>query len=75
MQKASTLEDSEFEQSINKDREKISELIVENRGLRELLEISRKYGSASSPSALNNNGSETNKISVETQTDSNANKC
>lgn len=73
MQKAATLEDSEFEQSLKRDRENISKLIVENQGLRELLEISRKYGSQSS--TLNNNGTEPHKVSVETQTDSNANKC
>lgn len=70
MQKAASLEDSDFEQNLKKDRENISRLIVENQGLRELLQISQKYGS-STPS--NNNGSEANKISVETQTDSNAN--
>lgn len=72
MQKAASLDDSDFEQNLKKDRENISRLIVENQGLRELLQISQKYGSAT-PS--NNNGSEATKISVETQTDSNANQC
>lgn len=72
MQKAASLDDSDFEQNIKKDREKISRLIVENRGLRELLQISKKYGSASQ---ANNNESEITKVSVETQTDSNANEC
>lgn len=73
MQKAASLDDSDFEQNIKKDRENISRLIVENKGLRELLQISKKYGSAS-PSG-NNNDSDSNKVSVETQTDSNANQC
>lgn len=72
MQKAASIDDSDFEQNLEKDRENISRLIVENQGLRELLQISQKFGSAT-PS--NNNASETNKISVETQTDSNANQC
>lgn len=72
MQKAASLEDGDFEQNLKKDRENISRLIVENQGLRELLQISQKYGSGT---ASNNNASETNKISVETQTDSNANQC
>lgn len=72
MQKAATLDDSDFEQNLKKDRENISQLIVENQGLRELLQISQKFGSAT---ASNNNANETNKISVETQTDSNANQC
>lgn len=87
MQKAATLDDSDFEQNLKKDRENISRLIVENQGLRELLQISQKYGTGTLNS--NNNGiadgeteaeanvtvQETNKISVETQTDSNANQC
>lgn len=72
MQKAASLDDSDFEQNIKKDRENISRLIVENRGLRELLQISNKYGSASQ---ANNNENEITKVSVETQTDSNANEC
>lgn len=71
MQKAASLDDGEFEQNLKKDRENISRLIVENQGLRELLQISSKFGSPST----NNNGSESNKISVETQTDTNANQC
>ncbi|XP_055319766.1 FGFR1 oncogene partner 2 homolog isoform X2 [Sitodiplosis mosellana] len=86
MQKAATLDDSDFEQNLKKDRENISRLIVENQGLRELLQISQKYGTGT----LSNNNAEagaeteadanvtvqeTNKISVETQTDSNANQC
>lgn len=73
MQKAASLDDSDFEQNLKKDRENISRLIVENQGLRELLQISQKYGNTGSLS--NNNANETNKISVETQTDSNANQC
>lgn len=72
MQKAATLDDGDLEQNLKKDRENISRLIVENQGLRELLNISQKYGSATTS---NNNANETNKISVETQTDSNANQC
>lgn len=72
MQKAATLDDSDFEQNLKKDRENISRLIVENKGLRELLEISQKYGSQST---TNNNANDANKISVETQTDTNANQC
>lgn len=95
MQKAASLDDSDFEQNLKRDRENISRLIVENQGLRELLQISQKYGSSAaavvaaaaagttatadettttSMNALsNNNSSDRNKISVETQTDSNAN--
>lgn len=72
MQKAATLDDSDFEQNLKKDRENISRLIVENKGLRELLQISQKYGSQATS---NNNATDANKISVETQTDSNANQC
>lgn len=80
MQKAATLDDSDFEQNLKKDRENISRLIVENQGLRELLQISQKYGTGtlSNNSAIanaNTSVTETNKISVETQTDSNANQC
>lgn len=87
MQKAASLDDGDFEQSLKRDRENISRLIVENQGLRELLQISQKYGGSSATeegedpetttraaTALsNNNASDGNKISVETQTDSNAN--
>lgn len=73
MQKAASLDDGDFEQNLKKDRENISRLIVENQGLRELLQISQKFGAATS--VTNNNSNETNKISVETQTDSNANQC
>ncbi|XP_031622266.1 FGFR1 oncogene partner 2 homolog [Contarinia nasturtii] len=77
MQKAASLDDSDFEQNLKKDRENISRLIVENQGLRELLQISQKYGNTGSQSNnnANANANETNKISVETQTDSNANQC
>lgn len=80
MQKAATLDDSDFEQNLKKDRENISRLIVENQGLRELLQISQKYGTGtlSNNNAIANTNAtanETNKISVETQTDSNANQC
>lgn len=90
MQKAATLDDTDFEQNLKRDRENISRLIVENRGLRELLQISRKYGASASaapeaaaeataeaaaPPPNNNNANDSNKISVETQTDSNANQC
>lgn len=84
MQKAASLDDGDFEQNLKRDRENISQLIAENQGLRELLQISRKYGSSSVEEAAtestaamtalsNNNASDGNKISVETQTDSNAN--
>lgn len=83
MQKAASLDDGDFEQNLKRDRENISRLIVENQGLRELLQISRKYGSPSATEQVeatetmtalsNNNASDGNKISVETQTDSNAN--
>lgn len=69
MQKAASLDDTEFEQNLNRDRENINRLIVENQGLRELLEISRKSGTTA-----NNNSNEIAKISVETQTDPNANQ-
>lgn len=87
MQKAATLDDSDFEQNLKKDREKISRLIVENQGLRELLQISQKYGTGTLNSNNNTTADgtaeaeanvtvqEANKISVETQTDSNANQC
>lgn len=84
MQKAASLDDGDFEQSLKRDRENISRLIVENQGLRELLQISQKHGSSSATEEVehtettatalsNNNASDVNKISVETQTDSNAN--
>lgn len=87
MQKAASLDDGDFEQNLKRDRENISRLIVENQGLRELLQISRKYGTSSATEEVeatetttatmtalsNNNASDGNKISVETQTDSNAN--
>lgn len=41
MRKASTMD----EENINKESEKLVQLIKENEGLRELLEISRQYGS------------------------------
>lgn len=69
MQKAASLDDREFEDNLNRDRENINRLIVENQGLRELLEISKKSGSLA-----NNNSSDAEKISVETQTDTNANQ-
>lgn len=89
MQKAASMDDRDFEQNLKRDRENISRLIVENQGLRELLQISRKFGSATetaadatetdetatTATALSNAvaASDGNKISVETQTDSNAN--
>lgn len=85
MQKAASLDDGDFEQNLKRDRKNISQLIVENQGLRELLQISRNYGSTSvaeeettestavATALSNNNASDGNKISVETQTDSNAN--
>lgn len=85
MQKAASLDDGDFEQNLKKDRENISRLIVENQGLRELLQISQKFGTGtlSNNNAIANTNAdanattvnETNKISVETQTDSNANQC
>lgn len=85
MQKAASLDDGDFEQNLKKDRENISRLIVENQGLRELLQISQKFGTGtlSNNNAIANANAnanattvnETNKISVETQTDSNANQC
>lgn len=79
MQKAIKLDDDDFE-VVKKDQEDIRRLIEENRGLREILDISKKIGH------LNDNGNhenksetekseKTEKISVETQTDANANKC
>lgn len=86
MQKAASLDDGDFEQNLKRDRENISRLIVENQGLRELLQISQKHGASSATEEVehteitatatalsNNNASDGNKISVETQTDSNAN--
>lgn len=79
MQKAASLDDTEFEEDINRDRENINRLIVENQGLRELLAISKKSGTV----VANNNDNSVSssvsssvaaKISVETQTDPNANQ-
>lgn len=90
MQKAALLEDDDFINEVKKDRENISRLVVENRGLREILAISKKFGCVNLQSSPQENGNETvidatkseteklektEKISVETQTDENANKC
>lgn len=95
MQKAALLEDDDFINEVKKDRENISRLVVENRGLREILAISKKFGCTNVQATQENgngNGTATNsaidstksetellekteKISVETQTDENANKC
>lgn len=80
MQKAIKLDEDDFE-IVKKDRENISRLIEENRGLREVLEISHKFGNGSNDNGNHESKSETEKlektekISVETQTDTNANKC
>lgn len=90
MQKAALLDDDDFINEVKRDRENISRLVVENRGLREILDISKKFGSAQQ-TAVQENGNDTvveaasksetetlektEKISVETQTDENANQC
>lgn len=71
MQKAASLDDTDFEDNINRDRENINRLIVENQGLRELLAISKKSGTLANN---NDSSSAIAKISVETQTDPNANQ-
>lgn len=89
MQKAALLDDDDFINEVKKDRENISRLVVENRGLREILDISKKFGSVNVQSTQENGNDtvidatksetekleKTEKISVETQTDENANKC
>lgn len=89
MQKAALLDDDDFINEVKKDRENISRLVVENRGLREILDISKKFGSINAQSTQDNGNDtvidatksetekseKTEKISVETQTDENANKC
>lgn len=60
MQKAAMLDDVYYEQNIRKDQENISKLLIENKGLRELLDISEKFRSSNANVA---------KVSIETQTD------
>lgn len=64
MQKAAALDDMYFEENLKKDRENMTKLIVENQGLRELLQISNKFGTLS---LLADNA---DKVCVQTQTDS-----
>lgn len=65
MQRAATLDDPFYEQNLNRDRENIKKLVIENQGLRELLEISKKFRSCNK---FDSDGD--HKISTETQTDS-----
>lgn len=65
MQKAADLDDLYFEQNLKQDRENMSRLIVENEGLRELLQISKKFGTL-------NVATDIDKVCVQTQTDSDA---
>lgn len=60
MQKAALLDDVYYEQNIRKDQENMSKLLIENKGLRELLNISEKYRSTTVDIV---------KVSIETQTD------
>lgn len=65
MQKAARLDDVYYEENLKRDQENISKLIIENKGLRELLDISDKFRSCNK---LINSCTD-NKISAETQTD------
>lgn len=60
MQRAAMLDDIYFEQNIRKDQENMNKLLVENKGLRELLYISEKFRSFNI---------DIEKVSMETQTD------
>ncbi|XP_058067385.1 FGFR1 oncogene partner 2 homolog [Anopheles bellator] len=61
MQRASQLD----EEKLNHEQELLSRLITENKGLRELLEISRKYGSGEQKMLMDEKGTQTDSTLLE----------
>ncbi|XP_052869685.1 FGFR1 oncogene partner 2 homolog [Anopheles cruzii] len=61
MQRASQLD----EEKLNHEQELLSRLMTENKGLRELLEISRKYGSGDQKMLMDEKGTQTDSTLLE----------
>lgn len=69
MQRASQLDEEKF----NQDQEFLSKLITENKGLRELLEISHKYGSNGQKILVDEKSTQTDTYLLDTLTASTSN--